>query len=130
MRYYEKERRGYVRVSAEVPVRYCFLSHDPEFEPTESFEGTTQDLSGGGLLLDARVPEPDWIPGLLTERIFVGVEIELPEGPEPVRALTRAAWVHSPEGQKDACLVGLRFKEITRSDLDRVFGFIIKRKLV
>ena len=129
MRYYEKERREYVRVSVEVPVRYRFLSHAPAFETTHAYEGATQDLSGGGLLLQVTVPNPDWIPGLLTERIFFGIEIELPGDAEPVRALTRAAWVQSVEGDRDARLVGLRFKEITRGDLDRIFGFIIKKKL-
>ncbi len=129
LRYYEKERREYVRVSTEVPVRYRFLSHDPAFPATGDYEGVTQDLSGGGLLLQATVPDPDWISGLLTERVFFGIEIDLPGDSEPVRALTRAAWVRSVEGEETACLVGLRFKEITRGDLDRIFGFVIKRKL-
>ena len=129
MRYYEKERRGFVRVSTEVAVRYRFLSHDPAFEATEGHEGVTRDLSGGGLLLEVKVGDPDWIPGLLTERVFFGVEIDLPGEAEPVRALTRAAWVQSAKGEEKSCLVGLRFKEITRADLDRIFDFVIKKKL-
>lgn len=141
MRYYERERREFVRVKAEVPVRYRFLSHDPAFAVSEFLTGAARDLSGGGLLLVGDIPEPDWIPGLLTERIFVGVEIELaeedprPEGSrstegEPVRALTRASWVEAAvQGASDECLMGLRFKEITRDDLDRIFKFIIARQM-
>jgi c-di-GMP-binding flagellar brake protein YcgR len=129
MRYYEKERREFVRVSVEVPVSYRFLSHDAAFKAPETYEGVTQDLSGGGLLLQAKVPDPDWIPGLLTEHIFFGVEIRLPGCAEPVRALTRASWVQSAKGEENACLVGLRFKEITRKDMDSVFKFVIGKKL-
>lgn len=129
LRYYEKERREFVRVSVEVPVSYRFLSHDSSFEAPETYEGVTQDLSGGGLLLQAKVPDPDWIPGLLTERIFFGVEIRLPGCEKPVRALTRASWVQSAKGEENACLVGLRFKEITRKDMDSVFKFVIEKKL-
>ena len=130
MRYYERERREFVRVRAEVPVRYRFLSHDPAFEATGYTEGTTRDVSGGGVLMDAQVPDPDWIPGLLTERIFLGIELDLPGEDEPVRALTRAAWVQAEvQGDSDCCLMGLRFKEITREDLDRVFKYVIIRQL-
>lgn len=131
MRYYERERREFVRVKAEVPVRYRFLSHDPAFQASQVFEGVTNDLSGGGLMLRAKVPDTDWIAGLLTERIFLGVEIQLPGASEPVRALTRAAWVQAPiQGSGDQCLIGLRFKEITRADLDRIFKFVIDRELI
>jgi len=131
MRYYERERREFVRVKAEIPVRYRFLSHDPAFPGSEVLEGVTSDMSGGGLLLRARVPDPDWIAGLLTERIFIGIELQLPDRPEPVRALTRAAWVQAAvQGSPDLCLIGLRFKEITRADLDRVFRFVIDKELV
>jgi c-di-GMP-binding flagellar brake protein YcgR len=129
MRYYERERREYVRVRADVIVRYRYLSHDPAFPTTDTFPGVTTNLSGGGLLLNAKVPQPDWIPGLLTERIFLGVEIDLPGQEEPVRALTRAAWVETIDAKTGECQMGLRFKEITRSDLDRVFRFVIGTEL-
>jgi len=125
MRYYERERREYVRVQAEVNIRYRYLSHDPAFPTTDAVAGTTTNLSGGGLLINATVPHSDWIPGLLTERIFLGVEIELPGQAEPVRALTRAAWVETIDAESGECQMGLRFKEITRGDLDRVFKFVI-----
>ena len=93
-------------------------------------DGTTRDVSGGGVLMDVNVPDPDWIPGLLTERIFLGVELDLPGEDEPVRALTRAAWVQAEvQAPDDSCLMGLRFKEITRDDLDRVFKYVIMRQL-
>ena len=130
MRYFERERREYVRVKAQVPVRYRFLSHDPAFKPTEFTSAVTRDVSGGGILLDAPVPDPDWIPGLLTERIFLGIELDLPDEREPVRALTRAAWVQAQvQGTSDSCLIGLRFKEITRDDLDRVYKYVIGRQM-
>jgi c-di-GMP-binding flagellar brake protein YcgR len=130
MRYYERERREYVRVKAEVAVRYRFLSHDPAFEATDYTDGITRDVSGGGVLMDAIVPDADWIPALLTEHIFLGIELDLPGGDKPVRALTRAAWVQADvRSEDDCCLMGLRFKEITREDLDRVIKYVIIKQL-
>ena len=126
MRYYERERREFVRVRAEVPIRYRFLSHDAKFESPVAHEGNTSDLSGGGVLLRAQVPNPDWIPGLLTGRIFVGVELDLPGGEGPVRALARAAWVQaSIQDSSDDCLLGLRF----RPDVERSRGSVALRSL-
>jgi c-di-GMP-binding flagellar brake protein YcgR len=129
VRYCERERREFVRVEAEVPVHYRFLSHDAAFTATEPVEGRTANISGGGLLLSASIPDPDWVSGLLTGRIFVGVKVELPGSAKPVKALTRAAWIEPVQGTADGYLLGLRFKEITRDDLDRVFGFVIERQI-
>lgn len=129
MRYYERERREFVRVRVEIPVRYRFLSHDPSFDNSEPRPGVTTNLSGGGLLLAVNIPDPNLIPGLLTEKIFLGVEMDLPGQSSPVRALTRAAWVESVESEPGKYLVGLRFKEITREDQDRIFQFIIHSEM-
>jgi len=129
MRYYERERREFVRVNAEVAVRYRFLGHDATFQATGFVDGKTSNLSGGGMLLTASVADPDWIPGLLTEHIFIGVEIDLPGADGPVRALARAAWVEAAGDGSGTCRIGLRFKEITRQDQDRLFNFVIGNQL-
>ena len=128
-RSYEPERREFVRVRAQISVRYKFLSHDPSFECEEVFEGVTSNISGGGLLLVATVPNLDWITGLLMERIVVGVNIVLPDNPAPVKALTRTAWVESLEEKTRRCSIGLRFKEITKESQDRIFQFVIRSQM-
>lgn len=129
MRYYEPERREFVRVKAEIPVHYKFLCHDTGFKHDTVYDGVTSNISAGGLLLTGRIPELDWIPAMLMERIFLGVNIHLPGSPEPVKALTRVAWIEAVDPQSGRCSVGLRFKEITKDHQDRVFKYIIHSQM-
>ncbi len=124
------ENREFLRVRTCVPVRYKFLSasvQDPVMD--EIFEGMTTNLSGGGLLLHGRVPNESWIPDLLMEKIVLGVQIFLTDAHEPVKALTRVAWVNTPEKPGNEMELGLKFKEITRAGQDRIFQFILEDQL-
>ncbi len=88
---YNSERREFIRVRAELPVKYKLLSDDAGFESDEILEGTTKNLSGGGLLLVGNIPNTDWITALLMERIVIGINLFLPDEGEAVKALTRVA---------------------------------------
>jgi c-di-GMP-binding flagellar brake protein YcgR len=123
----DQERREFVRVRIQIPVRYKFLSkvrHDPALE--EIYEGTTMNLGGGGLLLLGRIPVVDWIPDLLMQKIVIGVNLLLPQEEAPIKALTRVAWVETFDEQTMKCNLGLKFKEVTQQDKDRIFKFVIK----
>ena len=124
---YESERREFVRIKVDVPVRYKFLSKSVE-TPEEVFEGTTGDLGGGGLLLVAKVPNPAWYVDLLTQRIVVGINVLLPSSQEPVKALCRVAWLEASDTPSKVAM-GLKFKEISRDSLDEIFKYVIKAQL-
>ena len=128
-KFYDLERREFIRVRAELVVKYKFLSHGAQSVPDEVFEGTTSNLSGGGLLLVGTIPNTDWITGLLMDRIVVGVNLFLPGDAEPVKALTRTAWIEALDERAQRCSMGLRFKEITKEHLDRLFKFVIKAQM-
>jgi c-di-GMP-binding flagellar brake protein YcgR len=126
---YESERREFVRVKVDIPVRYKFLSKTIQV-PDEVFLGSTGDLGGGGVLLLGRIPDPAMFVGLLTQQIVVGVNLQLPDSAEPIKALCRVAWIESTEGEGgNRVAVGLKFKEIARDALDEVFKFVIKAQL-
>ena len=124
------DRREFVRVAADLTIRYKFLSAEPDFPNSEVLEGKATDISGGGLLLLGRVPEMDWTEGLLMNRIFLGLNIGLDDGQPPAKALTRAAWIEPIEEGDNHCLMGLRFKEITREHQDRIFQFVIRAHMI
>ncbi len=128
-KFYDAERREFIRVRAELPVKYKFLSHDAAFECDDVSSGTTNNLSGGGLLLVGKIPNTDWITGLLMERIVIGINLFLPTNPEPVKALTRVAWIEAMDEGVHTCSMGLRFKEITKQHLDAIFKYVIKAQM-
>ena len=123
---YESERREFIRVNVDVPVRYKFLSRVVEV-PDEVYEGVTSNLGGGGLLLVGRIPNPAWYVELLTQRIVVGVNLHLPSMTDPLKALCRVAWIEASDNQRVA--MGLKFKEISRESLDEIFRYVIKAQL-
>lgn len=125
-----RENREFMRIKTEVPVRFRFLSDlvkAPEMRVVH--EGATANLSGGGILLVGCVPHEQWIPELLMEKILVGVEIEIPDLEDPIRALTRVAWVETVDVDTMKCHMGLKFKEITQRSQDRIFQYIIDHHL-
>jgi len=121
-----QEKRQFVRVSSSLPVRYRFLSVEPEYRDDAVREGRTDNIGGGGLLLTGQVPSVDWITELLMEKILVAVTLELPGYDEPVQAIARVAWLEAIDQNTEICQLGLTFKEITNESRDRIFDFVIK----
>jgi c-di-GMP-binding flagellar brake protein YcgR len=125
---FDSERREFVRIKVALPVRYKFLSHDfgDEAVASQIHEGSTNNISGGGLLLRGRIPDLQWIPSLLMQRIVIGVNLHFPNDEMPLKALTRVAWIESLEEGTQKCSLGLRFHEIGREDEDRILQYIIR----
>lgn len=97
------ESRDYLRVKANVPVRFRFTGeHLEDAALAQEYEGVSRDLSGGGLLLRGPVPDESWIPDLLMERITIVVHVFLPDAHEPVRARARVAWIDTGKGARKA----------------------------
>ncbi len=127
---FESEKREFVRVRVSVPVRYKFLAHDLEHpELDRIWDGSTANLSGGGLLLRAKIPDLAWLPALLTGKMKVGVNLILPTYELPVKALTRVAWIEGLEEGTQRALMGLRFLEIPKSAQDEIVKYIIKTQM-
>src|SRR5210317_1834751 len=81
---FNSNKKEFVRIHTDVPVRYKFLSKEIELEIDKIFEGTTNCLSGGGFLLHGKLPSLNWIPALLMGKIHLGVNLLLPSSDQPV----------------------------------------------
>lgn len=127
---YESERRDFVRIHTDIPVRYKFLSRSIPLDSEGVFEGTTSNLSGSGLLLVGKIPGMSWIPGLLMGEILIGVNILLPLLDVPVKALCRVAWIEAFSKGSEKCAMGLRFQEIAKESQDEILKYVIKAQIV
>ena len=127
----DSEKREFIRVKVSVPVRFKFLAHgmDEHPEMQKVHEGTTSNLSGGGILLRARIPDLDWLAGLLSGRIQIGVNMTLPTYGLPIKALTRVVWIEGLEEETRKASLGLRFREITKEAEDEILRYIIKTQM-
>jgi len=127
---FDSDRREYVRIRSELLVRYKFLGSsisDPNLE--KIYEGKATNISGGGIMIKGTIPDPHWIPELLMQRMVIGINFMLPNEEEPVKTLTRAAWIENLDENAHLCMIGLKFKEITTKDTDKIFRFIIRNQL-
>jgi c-di-GMP-binding flagellar brake protein YcgR len=127
---FDSERREFVRISVAIPVRYRFLCDEFDHpELSKMREGDTSNLSGGGLLLRATIPDLDWLPYLLSGRMRVGVNLVIPDCEMPVKALARVAWVEGLDEETAEASLGLVFREITRDARDEVLRYVIETRL-
>ena len=125
----ESERREFVRVRLAVPVRYAFMDMGGTRLPPGVSEGSSVNLSGGGLLLQGKVHDLAWTTDLLTQRIGVALSIQLPGELAFVQALARVAWLEAIDPASKRCNLGLRFKELAREDQDRIQRFVIRSQM-
>jgi c-di-GMP-binding flagellar brake protein YcgR len=127
---FEIEKRDFVRVQVSVPIHYKFMSHahsGPVLEQVH--EGSTSNLSSGGLLLRGMVPDLSWLGPLLTGSMAVGVNLILPGFGVPVKALTRVVWIERLEEVTQKAYLGLRFQEITQTAREEILQYIIKTQM-
>ena len=126
---YQSSRREFVHIHADIPIRYKFLSKTVPVDPEGVYEGTTNHLSGSGLLLVGKVPSISWIPALLTGDILLGINLILPSLELPVKALCAVAWVEAMTKGHERVALGLKYKEISKENQDEVLKYIIKAQI-
>lgn len=127
---FDSEKRDFTRVRTAVQVRYKFFDHELEHADLEKiWDGSTTNLSGGGMKLKATIPYLDWIPLLLTGRMKIGVNLLLPTYDLPVKALCRVMWMEEVESVTHKTNIGLSFREISRDAQDQIVKYIIKTQI-
>ena len=119
-----KEHREFVRINLSLRVKYRFLSSSTDFTDNHVYEGQTNNIGGGGLLLTGQVPSVDWITELLMEKVLLALTVDLPKSP-PVQAIAKVAWLEAIDQNTEVCQLGLTFKEITGENRDRILDFVI-----
>lgn len=125
---YVTEKRDFVRIHTDIPIRYKFLSKTIDIGE-EVHEGVTTNLSASGLLLVGRVPSISWIPALLMEEIIIGLNLLLPSLEVPIKALSKVSWIESFPRGTDRCALGLSFNEISKPQQDEILKYIIKAQI-
>ena len=127
--HYETERREFVKIHTDIPVRYKFLSKTIEIDTEKVFEGGTSNVSAHGMLLVGKVPNVSWVPALLMHEIVLGMNVLIPALDEPLKALAQVAWVESFEKGSDKLAMGLKFVEIAKEHQDALLRYVIKLQI-
>jgi len=127
---FDYEKRQFIRLPLAVPVRYKFLSREMRGEDMDAIhEGVSQNIGAGGLLLRAKLPDPSWLSKLLTRKMYVGINLLLPNADRPIKALCRTMWSSAVEEDSQHIVMGLEFQEITNKDRDLITQYIIRAQM-
>ena len=126
---YATEKREFVRIQTDIPIRYKFLSKTIEVDDGQIYEGATCNLSSGGLLLVGKIPSVSWIPALLMGEIIIGLNLLLPSLDQPIKALGEVSWIEAFQKGSDRCALGIKFKDISKPHQDEILKYIIKAQI-
>ena len=113
------ERRKFVRVTAEIPLRINFRGRVLTFPGAFS-----RDVSSGGLGVELDARYADVTADLLTYRGTLEVSVELPDDGAPINATAEVRWVERSQDKEGSVLVGLRFLDLGDAEHQRLTGFV------
>ncbi|MEK7487636.1 MAG: PilZ domain-containing protein [Planctomycetota bacterium] len=117
------DKRIHPRFQLQVPIKYKFINRNisqssPKIE--QIYDGVTTNISEGGLLFVITLPELEWVTELLLQKMILGVNLILEEG--PIKALCRTCWIGniSVLSETYRATIGLEFKEINYEDREKI----------
>jgi c-di-GMP-binding flagellar brake protein YcgR len=124
---YIGERRKYYRLNFELDVRYKFVSQVLQIQQNKFFEGKSNNISIGGILLKGVVPEISYISGLFLGEIRILLYIFLPLQDEPIKAIGELRHIEIVDKNIKLYTMGLEFIEITAENKNRLTEFIVSK---
>lgn len=125
----QPERRQFVRLATDIPVRYKFLSRVIDLGSDGIYEGRTGNVSAGGCLMVGKIPNLNWIPALLMGKILVGVNLLLPSSDEPIKALSVVTWMEAFKEPSEPVTFGIAFNDLAKQYQDDIMKFIIRSQM-
>ncbi|WP_054694384.1 flagellar brake protein [Syntrophomonas palmitatica] len=115
------QKREYVRLQVTLPVRFRILNDENKDENQEDiiYQGTTIDISAGGLLINTRA--------FLQKDQLIELELQLP-GQDSVYCKSRIIRVWDRKRENDDFRVAIEFDNITDRQKDKIFKFIFQKQ--
>jgi c-di-GMP-binding flagellar brake protein YcgR len=120
------KRRRFTRVNVELSVAYAFISSSGNNISDQTFHGTSRDISGGGCLLEGTIPNLEWIPDLLLERIKLKADIVFPQDDTRLHTEGKVAWIDPRDPGEETFQLGLEFEELNDDERKQIVEFVIR----
>ncbi|MBX3469438.1 MAG: PilZ domain-containing protein [Planctomycetes bacterium] len=128
----EKRRAARIkfRPAENLGVRYKFLSHVEQYQCDKIFPGLVHNLSKGGMLFTGPIPGPEWLPRLGEGRILIGLNLVVPDGSRPIKALASLRWCrpspeHRPGQLHPPYDLGVQFEQLEPEHRSNLSKFLI-----
>ena len=108
-----EDKRRYPRVESHIPVKYQEMRQGSIVKEATS---TSENISLGGV----RFKTPDFVQG--SSRLII--ELDIPMASNPVRAISRVAWIKKDMKDETLYEIGNQFLEISREDREFLSTYI------
>jgi len=126
------ERRNYVRINSEVPVRFKFCGRDS----AKIYAAITKNISHGGMCLEVSQDKDELVAALssLPQGPIVEVAPTLPDSQDGAVAdsawiTSRLDWAKKPGTNESALLMGMNFIEMADSLRQKIYDFVVSEFL-
>jgi len=123
-----RERRNYVRIDTEVPVRFKISW----LNSGKIYSGTTKNISHGGICLEVLQDQDELVESLSLAPEWPTMEIAplLPDLPadydtEAPWITSRLDWVKKPSAKDPALLIGMDFVEMADEVRKQIYDFVV-----
>ncbi len=122
------ERRNYVRIDTEVPVRFKISW----LNSGKIYSGTTKNISHGGICLEVLQDQDELVESLSSAPEWPTMEIapllpDLPADydPEAPWITSRLDWVKKPSAKDPSLQIGMDFVEMADEVRKQIYDFIV-----
>lgn len=116
------DQRVFHRLGTKVPVSLRIHQQGLAVLP---LEGQTENLSGGGLLLQAPELDPEVVQTLLVGNARIELELLLPGRSEPIASEAALVWMEGRQERDAQCRYGLRFLGMQAADQSLISDWIL-----
>jgi len=115
------EHRQYIRLKSTFSVKFT-IAHLQESIPGIGWRhGYTSNISQGGIGLESSQLNEAVIKYLDRQDIYLETYILAPFASMPIKAICEVAWFKKQ--QENTYFIGLKFRSITKEDLNRILGY-------
>jgi hypothetical protein len=122
--------RTLVKLRTPIEVRFKFLSKSrQDVEQDQIYDGIAPSISAQGCVVSGRIPRLDWVADLLTQKMMLGINLLLPNDPDPIKALGEVGWIEKIDEATGRCQIGVTFKDIQPADRNKIFAHQVKAQL-
>ncbi len=121
------EKRVYIRVDCDIPMRYAFVETDNAKAPnTFDFKGKVQNVSEGGLLLLCQLTSQKQLENLINKKSFIAGDIELDIAGSSPKFVGEVRWHKIINREQNIFELGIQFTNIAKYDFKRINAFIFR----
>ncbi|MFH1782235.1 MAG: PilZ domain-containing protein [Candidatus Omnitrophota bacterium] len=123
-------RRNYIRLNSVFPVEYQFIDTKTSGSISDIMQAYTKNISKGGMCLEANTTDLEFEALLKRKDLTLDIRFNIPLDHKKTKATGDIIWYKKIEsGYPAKYLIGLSFKDMEKSEIDRIYFHALRTYL-